>query len=383
MQQFIARTEDDQAEDLTYTGVFRNLIQVTANKHNELEVARRRNNQDLADFNNKLAAQQKALDETQKLLDTTTADLKSEQKRNQEKEASLLADLEKAQLEIRQAGQQNENAQQVLRSTNNKLTELNDQLAAENTDLKNRISTLTQENFDIHDGTIVRVARSSNLVFIDRGFADGLRTNQTFSVYDSSVNNFVKNEGKAKIEIIGITGPHTAEARITEENPIDPITRYDRIVTPTWDPGSTVSFALAGLFDLDDDGNSDRLQLIQLIEKNGGTVVAQNDEEGNTNGKIDSSTGYLVLGDPPKLGPGESVGKIFNAIREFESQAESASVQVIDLRKLLNWMGQHNRAQVQHAQNRLLFDKSTPSPNNSQDEGSEGSGSRSAGSGTR
>lgn len=380
MQQFIARTDDDQTEELTWSGVVRNLIAVTANKHNELEVARRRNEQDQLDFANKLAAQQKALDETQKLLDTTLNDLRSEQRRNQDKEASLIADLQKAQDEIRQAGQRNENAQNILRRDNNRLAETNDQLAEENNKLRTRITALTQEHFDLHDGTVSRVARAGGLVFLDIGSADGLRTNQTFSVYDKSVTNFEKNQEKAKIEVIRVTGPHTSDARITEENPVDPINRYDVVVTPTWNRGYSVPIALAGIFDLDGDGHSDRLQLIRMIEKNGGTVIAQNDEQGEITGKIDSSTGLLVMGSPPKLGPDESSSRVFGAMRELENQAKSASIPIIDLRKLLNWMGEHNRAQVDHFQTQIdnsrLDDFRSRSLLNGKDSSTQGSSTR-------
>ena len=77
-----------------------------------------------------------------------------------------------------------------------------------------------------------------------------------------------------------------------------------------------------------------------MIEKNGGTVVAQNDEEGKVIGKIDSSTRYLVKGSP-----GDGLEANFNnAMRELEKQAEDNSVQVVDLRKMMNWMGLHNKA---------------------------------------
>ncbi|MEM9411575.1 MAG: hypothetical protein AAGA30_10705, partial [Planctomycetota bacterium] len=223
----------------------------------------------------------------------------------------------------------------------------NIRLASENSSLKTRIESLTRENFDVNDGTIVRVSRSNNMVFLDIGRADGLRTNQTFSVYDKLVNNYEKNQEKAKIEVIRITGPHTADARITEEDPVEPITRFDKVVTPTWDPGFNVPIAVAGFIDLDKDGNSDRLRFIRMIENNGGKVVAQHDEEGNVTGEIDSATRYLVMGDPPELNPtGASNSGIYSAIRELEDQAKANTVTIIDIRKMLNWMGKHNVSSV-------------------------------------
>jgi len=363
MQQFIARTEDDQAEELTWSGVLRNLIAVTSVKHNELDVAREQNVRDRDDFRTKLDAHNKALDESQKLLASANEELTSVRKLNQEKEDSLLAELEKAQVEIRQAGQGNENQQAILRKKNGDLRTLNDKLIEDNSKLSTRISTLTVENFDLHDGTIVRVARGSNMVFLDIGSSDGLRTNQTFAVYDNDINNFEKNREKAKIEVTRVTGPHTAVARITEESTVHPPTRGDYIVTPTWDPGFNVPIALAGVFDLDLDGHSDRLQFVRMIENNGGRVVAQHDEDGNILGEIDASTRYLVMGAAPDPGKAGTNGNVYSAIRSLENQAKLNNLQIIDMRKMLNWMGRHNRASVESFGNSIdkSFRSRTPS----------------------
>ena len=70
---------------------------------------------------------------------------------------------------------------------------------------------------------------------------------------------------------------------LSDENPVDPILKYDHILTPTWDPGFKLKIALAGRFDLDGDRFDDTEKLVRLIERNGGTVVAKHDEKGNVN----------------------------------------------------------------------------------------------------
>ncbi len=340
MQQFIARTEDDQAEDLTWSGVVRNLISVTAKKHNELAVARKQNEQDQLDFQNKLAAQQKTLDETEKQLMAKTKDLQEAKELYQANEKKLNEALQFSRAELTKSNNTLENVRAELGDKIDKLSTSNEMLASDNETLKNRIVELTTENFDLADGRILRVA--GRYAFLDIGRADGLRPNMTFSVYDSSVNNFEENAQKAKIEVLEVTGAHTARARVTEYDPIYPIKKGDNVVTPTWDPGYSVPIALAGFIDLDGDGNSDRLRFNLMIEKNGGTVVAQNDEDGKIIGNIDSSTRYLVRGS---TGDGLQAG-LNNAMRELEEQAEANSVPVVDLRKMMNWMGMHNRATI-------------------------------------
>ena len=345
MKQFVARAEDDNTEDLTWSAVVRHLVNVTAKKHNDLNIQRNQNANDKERLESEKQALQERLNENEKLLTTVTENFNNEKKRNADKEQQLLADLTTAQNTIRENSRLSEEKLSKLRNVNEGLETKNGKLQTDNRDLALRIAELTTENFDLHDGIISQVGRE--LVYINRGRNDGLRTNQTFAVYDSRVNNFVKGQEKAKIEVIRITGPHTADAKITEQDSVNPIIKNDKIVTPTWDPGYSVPIALAGVFDMDGDGNSDLLQFVRLIENNGGRVVARHDANGKIQGKIDASTRYLVLGGSPKLNPtAESSAAINNAIRELERQAEDKSVQVIDMRLMLNKMGRHNRAKV-------------------------------------
>ncbi len=377
MKQFIARAEGETSQE-TWSGVLRNLNSITATKHNQLNVSRIQNTEDRDRLENEKKALQERLNENEKLLATVTENFNSEKKRNADKEQQLLADLNKAQQTIQQNSKLSEETIAELRSDNSKLKDVTSNLGNENQGLQMRISDLTRENFDLHDGIILRVGRGSDLVYINRGRKDGLRTNQTFAVYDNSITNFIKDQEKAKVEVIRITGPHTADARITDQNPVDPITKNDKIVTPTWDPGFSVPIAVAGVFDMDQDGHSDLRQFIRLVENNGGTIVARNDENGKLIGKIDTSTRYLVLGGSPKLNPtSEASASINNAIRELERQAEDKSVQVIDMRLMLNKMGRHNRASVDrfNPQASKTFRERQPSGGSSTREGSSTKGS--------
>ena len=343
MQQFIFRTEEDEAEDLTWTGVLRNLIAVTADKHNELSVQREENKEDRLTFESDKKKLEDQLAQSEKNLREANENLQTEKKDKQEIVASLTDQLGLAKKAIDKLQEIKDKEISMLRTENAEFADSNSKLKIANEDLTKTKQELTRENFDIHDGKIVRVARTTagNLVFLNIGSWDGLRTNQTFAVYDRNVNNFEKGQHKAKIEVIRITGPKSADARITEENPIDPITRDDLVVTPTWDPGHRNEIAIAGIIDLDGDGVSDRLRFIRMIENNGGKVVAQHDESGKITGEINSSTRYLVMGDPPKPGPGEDNSAIYNAIRELEGQATDNTVRVIEVRQMLNRMGRH------------------------------------------
>ena len=212
--------------------------------------------------------------------------------------------------------------------------------------MKVKLDRYEQENFDLHDGRVVRVAHRIDRVYLDLGTADGLRPNLSFAVYPQTATDFQRDEFKAMIEVTRITGEHQSEARITLEDPTNPILPKDFVLTATWDPGYSVPIALIGLFDLDGDGSSDRLRLVQMIENNGGRVAAMIDEQGKVIGKIDATTRYAVMGQSPDPAA-EFSGALYTAINELTDQAKKNTVQQIDQRKLLNWMGRHNNATVQ------------------------------------
>ena len=386
MQQFISRTEEDQAEDLTWTGVLRNLIAVTARKHNELSVKRQENEDEKGRLEREKKTLQGRLDVAEGALEKAKEGFAKKQKLDQDNISGLNEMLANVQRDI-QAYEKATGAKITnLESINSELEAKVDDLVVKNVDLTKTKQELTRENFDIHDGEIVRVSRtsSSNLVYLNIGRKDGLRTNQTFAVYDRNVNNFEKGEQKAKIEVIDILGPKSSEALITEENPIDPITRLDRIVTPTWDPGNRNDIAISGVIDLDGDNNSDLLRFIRMIENNGGRVVAYHDEEGKIFGKIDSSTRYLVKGESPKLGPDPNNGEIYSAIRELEKQAKDNAIRVIDLRQMLNRIGRHL---IRVYKNDPQIQDLPSAGSSSRDQGSssrdQGSGTKDHGSGTK
>ena len=215
------------------------------------------------------------------------------------------------------------------------------ELLADNITLKRKLSRYTNKAYDYADGQIVRVAPRLDTAFIDIGRADGLTNNRTFSVYDNSVTDFKNGTKKGDIEVVRVF-EFRSEARIIDENPVDPILPGDHILTPSWDPGFTIQFALSGRFDLDGDRFDDTEKLVRLIEQNGGKVVARHDEKGNITGKITPEVRYLVEGNEALVGGQDDdpdAGKILTAIRKLNAEAEENTVQVIDLQKLLNRLG--------------------------------------------
>jgi hypothetical protein len=192
-----------------------------------------------------------------------------------------------------------------------------------------------RKKFLIPDGRIVDLSPSTGKVYINLGFDDGLYRKISFSVFGRDVELEAGLE-KATIEVTNILGPHSAEARIMSQNERDPILPSDQIVTATWEPGGyKVPVAIAGVIDLNGDGQSDLERLKGFILKNQGVLAAVMDESGDIQGKIDLNTRYLIVGDEPEDDRGRQ------AFSKLDLDAGTYRVQKISVREFLHLNGFH------------------------------------------
>jgi hypothetical protein len=320
------------------------LTTLVAKKNNDNKTTVERSKNDEKEAAQKIKAAQDQLAQTRKAMDDLSTDLKDEKKRSLEKENQLKGELSEAVKESENVNNQYKDFRAKSDSDINAVKNSLASVTSENEKMKIKINGYEREVFDRPDGQIVKVASRLKSVFINLGFEDGLPQNETFSIYDQDVINFDKGKHKAKIEVTRIY-PYRAEARITEEDPTNPILSGDHVLTATWDPGNKVKFAVSGAFDLDGDIFDDREKLIKMIERNGGEVVATHDSEGTITGKIDASVRYIVVGKKPTLAEDAGEGLMRNssaiqaAMRTLEAEAKKNTVEPIDLAKLLNRMG--------------------------------------------
>ena len=344
---------DDSGEavesDLTYKGTVDKIASAlrSANENangqaNEAKRIREESQQQLATKNNQLQERDKALAQIE-------SDLQEEKQRNKAREGDLLNQAKSLQTAMDtmrgEFDDTKDDLEQIISTGVKDLAEKTKQ----NDAMKQRLNKYEKEVFDLPDGEIVLVAESTDSVFIDMGRLDGIRANLTFAVYDVTATDFKKDLHKAMIEVTEVIGPHSARARITESDPLNPILTKDKILSATFDRGDAVTIALGGFFDLDGDGISDLEKLKRMIVRNGGRVVASHDADGNITGEINSTTRFFVLGPSPRSGA-RNVVKAMGALKD---QAEGNSVDVIDLRKLLNWMGVHGSARVERLDSRI------------------------------
>ncbi len=212
-------------------------------------------------------------------------------------------------------------------------------LTADNTKFKKLLADLhakdeaSARRNEVPDGKIVKVDQRNRLVWINRGTADGLRRQASFSVFDADDSNPIEGKLKGKIEIVRMINDHMAEARIVEDDLAHPMMFGDPIFSPIWEPGRPEHFALAGLIDLDGDGSSDLQRVRDMIAINGGVVDAEVDASGKRTGQMSIETKYLVLGKEPT-----SEGKI-NAYSDIRGEAQTLGVKTIPLAEFLDYMG--------------------------------------------
>jgi hypothetical protein len=342
--------DGEQAQDFTWRTLVENLSIVLAKKHGEYNTKVQQAMLAEQDAEAKIAAKQTEVDQMKNKVTTLEADLADEKKSAAEKQKNLEESLQQSVVQLRDA---NTSLEDYKATSQDQLASLQanvNQVSQQNELLKNKINIYEKEVFDIPDGRIVQVASSLNTVFLDLGRADGLTANRSFAIYDQSVTNFEKGQHKAMIEVIRV-GENQAEAKVTSEDPTDPILTGDYVLTAVWDPGYSTPIALAGFFDLDSDGYSDLDKLIQLIKRNGGEVVAYHDDEGNLIGEIDSSVRYLVLGEAPNVGTNANPA-VVRAMEKMEGIAEENTVQTINLQKLLNRMGIRSKPKMEKIDSR-------------------------------
>jgi len=215
--------------------------------------------------------------------------------------AEFRKNLEKAQGDVsKNLESQRANYEGQLATNATRIKTLEDQVEKITRANRNLIEQRKDEpgSFEVADGRISWVNQNGT-VWINLGSADSLRRQVTFSVFDSDQHDAAKAAKKGSIEVTRMLDEHMAEARITKDNPTNPILVGDNIYSQVWHRGKKLHFALTGVIDIDGDGQSDMQLARDLIELNGGIVDAYVKDDGKMQGEITANTRYLVLGEVP------------------------------------------------------------------------------------
>ncbi|MFO0807810.1 MAG: hypothetical protein U0746_04235 [Gemmataceae bacterium] len=159
---------------------------------------------------------------------------------------------------------------------------------------------------DTPKGSITRIDRGANIVYVNLGSADYVRPGLTFSVLPSGTTGKTAagRDRKGAIEIVAVLEPHLSSAKVIDApNALrDPLLPGDLLFNPAWSPTSRMHVALAGIFDLNGDGIDDIQEVISTLRKAGVEVDAYLDIKDRTikGPGISERTTYLIEGVPPK-----------------------------------------------------------------------------------
>jgi hypothetical protein len=163
----------------------------------------------------------------------------------------------------------------------------------------------------------------------------------TFSVYPADMSDMSIKGKKGSIEVTQILDEHLAEARILDDVISDPIVPGDKINTVLWSPNERRHFALAGFFDIDNDGKSDLESVLNIIRLNGGVVDCYIPDSGkNKNkqvGQVTLSTNFLILGQAPNEKGDPAQLKAYSQIYDDAKQLRLPMMKLGDMLQRMGW----------------------------------------------
>ncbi len=196
------------------------------------------------------------------------------------------------------------------------------------------------------DGMILTAVPGDKVVYINLGKKNALTLGLKFGVYSSQTGIPEDGKAKAQIEVSSISD-NSAECTITLIAPNALIMEGDLIANPIYDPNNPMSFVVAGDFDLDHDGMSDRagnVVIEDLIKKWGGKITDD----------LTPLTDFVVLGVKPRAprtagGPANEPGQApppnpaAERYDRIANQADKFSIPVLSQDIFLNYLGYSDR----------------------------------------
>jgi len=217
-------------------------------------------------------------------------------------------------------------------------------------------------SFEREDGRLVFVDQSSLEGSIDLGKRDELLVGTTFSVYkknNSGVGRRSNEDIKGKVEVIRITGDHSAVVRIVDQATGNPVAADDPIYSPIFASGQKLEIAVAGLLDFDGNPGGDRDEFIRLVSGANAKITIQISDDAKLVDQdlkeltevdpigtlITEKTRFLIIGDLGDADQTQDSVKqaLYQKIQQNASKMKNAAlnhgVHVISLSSFLEYVG--------------------------------------------
>jgi hypothetical protein len=290
-----------------------------------------------------IAEYEKKFQDLKKIADQKAAEFKKFQDTWSEEKANTLNTLEEERANSKRLREQRDKA-----------------LANETSDFEYRFRNMQLEKLDARKGVVaakddtfvtlrfdtrltlvpgqsfIVIAPTASLVEVierEKGLEKRHREYQSIRPRDPFTDNEMI---KGTVEITSVTGPYTAEARITyQPNAIrNPISKADQVYNLALSTVSAEHVAFAGIIDLDGDGLPNNEEFVRILERNGVVLDSYLDiktgEERKRGNGMTLRTKFLIVGtDAPQTGK----------IAEMMKRAKELGVQQIDAAKFLALIG--------------------------------------------
>ena len=297
-----------------------------------------------------------ALEDKYKALlnEQSTARAKSEQdlqtanKSKEEELAKKNADIEELQAAYRESQVEHDTYKEAAEKKEKEMAGKIKSLNSTNIVLNEQLSEFKRDSFEVPDGFIRWVDNVNHRVYINLGEADRLPLRTTFSVYNESNSGVARGKAdvKGSIEVTKIMGPHSAEARILDDDLFNPVSPRDQIYTPLWSPGRPEEFAVVGTWDLDGDGKGDRDLLHEIVSTVGAKISTEIDDNGERiGGPITERTKFLVRGSIPDLSEvgdeedRKKIQRVNEQLTKLISEAREHGVRIVSMSDFLSYVG--------------------------------------------
>ncbi len=329
------------------------LLDTVRVRNEDIDKAREREAQLLADKTATLQRETKAREDAELAQKKAEADLAATRQQHAEAIAKLNA--EKKQTLDSFASFKKEFDTQIVALTakNRELNDANSTLTETVEKKMDELTEYTNLDFANPQGKVIRTANGGNMVWINLGRDDGLREGVAFTIIDESAVNTSEAKDKAHLIVTRVVEdhPHLSQARVTDYNPRDPIMVEDKVFSPAWRPGRTIGFALVGEMDVNGDYKDDIQQVRELISRSGGKIDAEMDSKGNTVPNLpgmNPNTAFLVLGSDLGVFKGDSTEELAKqaAYERFRAEARRNGIIQISLDKLMGYLKADQAQQV-------------------------------------
>lgn len=312
-----------------------------------------------ADLQNTITQKDALIEEIKQARDRAEKALRDQESAHAEKMKSLEDQIRKVTAEKNQADIERGRLQTTLDQERLAWSDKREEMMGWLVDLRAQLRAKEDLKFSKPDGLVTAVDHNEKLVFIDLGFADGLRKGVGFSVYaknHSGIGGNSTSDIKGKLEVTELLGIHRAKARIVESEASNPIAPDDPIYSPIFQPGQTMEVALVGQVNVD---GLTREELRRLIRAAGSKISVEvgrtgefTDSDGNEISQeqalanVTSRTRFLVIGDvgdPNSSSADAGQEAIFDQMRtnkaELEEKCAGLGIYPVGLSAFLEHIG--------------------------------------------